>query len=181
VLFEVDVEEVVLHKEWLLERGRWTPTCTRRSVVADLAVELAAPLTSAGFEHGARTVWVAEGLLAYLEPVAVQGLLRRVGDLASPRDHLGLSLRGAGAAEPEGAAARSGPPGPSYRALLRSSAPPDVVGWLEGHRWTASVFDPAERSVAYGRPYPSPASHARLVEARRTEVRRSEAEGGAGG
>ena len=53
-------------KQAVLDRGHAAPHCTRRPVGPDLALAVPAPLAAAGFDPGALTVFVAEGLSWYL-------------------------------------------------------------------------------------------------------------------
>jgi methyltransferase (TIGR00027 family) len=71
--YEVDVAEPLAHKEILLADRR--PMCALTPVVADLADDWQGPLEQAGFDPGARTVWIAEGLFFYLWPAQVEALL----------------------------------------------------------------------------------------------------------
>jgi methyltransferase (TIGR00027 family) len=72
---------------------RARPRCTRHAVTADLTSDgwPTAP-GAAGFRSEVPTAWLAEGLLPYLEPEAVEVLLRQVSALSAPGSHLAADL-----------------------------------------------------------------------------------------
>src|SRR4051812_14680852 len=65
-VYELDQPQVMAFKDDVLARTGATPACRRISVGADLRAGWADELTAAGFDAAAPTMWVAEGLLAYL-------------------------------------------------------------------------------------------------------------------
>lgn len=88
-VFEVDFRSVVDAKEFLL--GTMRPPPAPRAPVARVRADIGADtgqwlrgLAAAGFDPDQPTVWVAEGLLYYLEPERVAGLLREVRALSAP-------------------------------------------------------------------------------------------------
>lgn len=88
-VFEVDVRAVVDAKEFLLGTVRPPPRARARvdRIRADIAADdgqWLAALAAKGFDPRKPTVWVAEGLLHYLEPERVAGLLREVRALSAP-------------------------------------------------------------------------------------------------
>jgi methyltransferase (TIGR00027 family) len=65
-LFELDLPDLFAFKEPLLASVGAVARCRRVVVAVDLRGQWAAALTAAGFDPGAPTMWVAEGLLPYL-------------------------------------------------------------------------------------------------------------------
>ena len=80
-VFEVDLPELLQLKERRLRGAR--PGCTRIAVPADLAGDWPAALEERGFRRELQTVWLLEGLLLYLEEVAVRSLLARLDKLSA--------------------------------------------------------------------------------------------------
>jgi methyltransferase (TIGR00027 family) len=169
-LWELDLPEVLAFKESVVRDQGWVPRCTRISVEVDLAEDWGRPLAAAGFDAGAPTVWLAEGLLAYLSPAARDSLLARMAELSVVGSRLGLTLAAPRRLEewrarhPDGAATRPG----DYVALWQSSAPDDPTAWLAQLGWQSRLFGVVERAAAYGRPVGAEevAAHgAHLIEA----------------
>ena len=170
-LFELDLAAVLEFKEGVVKSENWRPSCERVTVPVDLSEDWAGPLGDAGFDAQSPVVWLAEGLLAYLSPLASDSLIGRAGQLSVPTSRLGLTLASAQRlrawrqGHPDGATT----PG-DYVALWRSIAPEKATEWLASHGWQAHIFDVAERSASYGRPLEGqvrPTTGARLVDATR--------------
>lgn len=97
VVFELDRPELLALKDDLLETAAAKPRCTRRPVDADLSADWPAALIAAGFRADRPSVWLVEGLFAYLGPAAANRLLDRITDLSAPgclllADMVGRSL-----------------------------------------------------------------------------------------
>jgi methyltransferase (TIGR00027 family) len=152
-LWELDLADVIAFKERVIQAEGWRPGCERMAVPVDLSGDWGEPLLGASFDANAPVAWVAEGLLAYLSAEVRDALVTRAADLSVPGSRMGLTLAASERlaawrrAHPDGTAARG-----DYVALWQSTAPPDPAEWLAEHGWRASLFDVAERSVAYGRP-----------------------------
>lgn len=140
--FELDTADVLDHKDLVLAEQAAVAGCARIPVRCDLRTDWPGALLAAGFEPGQPTVWVAEGVLAYLPQEQVEGVLADLTALSAPGSRLGLSMASWGPGEP-GRAARA--------RSLRSAAPPDPVGWLAGHGWAAQVTDAREVLRDHGR------------------------------
>jgi len=159
--FELDAAEVLDYKDLVLAEQAAVAGCERVPVRCDLRADWPGALLAAGFEPGQPTVWVAEGVLAYLPQEQVEGVLADLTTLSAPGSQLGLSMA---SRDPAGAARTS-----RARSLRRSDAPRDPVGWLAGHGWTAQVTDAREVLRGHGRrpgagPGPAaPASEAQAV------------------
>jgi methyltransferase (TIGR00027 family) len=171
-LWELDLAEVLAFKELVVGAEDWVPRCERSTLAVDLAGDWGSALLGAGFDPATPTVWLAEGLLAYLSPDVNDALIARAAALSAPGSRFGLTLAAPNrwaawrAAHPDGQTS----PG-DYVALWQSAAPEDATGWLQRLGWQAEVFDVEERSSAYGRPISESNSDqrngARLVDATR--------------
>lgn len=80
--YEVDRREVLSAKDNVL--AGCVPRCRRRVVIADVAGDWPSALLRAGFDHRARTLWVAEGLFFYLAERAVIEMLRDAARMCGP-------------------------------------------------------------------------------------------------
>ena len=85
-LFEIDTAPVLAYKDTALtaaglDRGTGAG---RVPVAADLREDWRTALTDAGFRPGARTVWLIEGLLMYLDGPGTDRLLTDVVSLSGP-------------------------------------------------------------------------------------------------
>ena len=145
--FELDTPDVLGVKEQVLAAQQARPGCERIPVPCDLRADWPAGLAAAGFDPGQPAAWIAEGLLVYLDPDAVDRLVHEVTRLSAPGSRAGLTFRnrvtGAG----------GGSLGP---ALRRSAAPDDPAGWLAGHGWSATLASAREVLAAHGRVSPPP-------------------------
>jgi methyltransferase (TIGR00027 family) len=73
--FEIDAPALFAEKESVLASLGASAPRTRVVVAADLGGKWESALLAAGFTAGLRTAWIAEGLLFYLTPEEVDGLL----------------------------------------------------------------------------------------------------------
>ena len=73
--FELDTADVLDHKDLVLTGQAAVAGCERIPVRCDLRTDWPGALLAAGFESGLPTVWVAEGVLAYLPQEQVEGAL----------------------------------------------------------------------------------------------------------
>jgi methyltransferase (TIGR00027 family) len=87
-LFEIDQPEVIEFKTATLDILGATPTAQLRPVPVDLRHDWPSALTEAGFDAGRPTVWVAEGLLAFLPPQAQDRLLDNITALSADGSRL---------------------------------------------------------------------------------------------
>lgn len=142
-LFELDSAGVLDSKARVLATQAAQPACDRVPVACDLREDWPGALLEAGFAADQPTVWIAEGLLVYLDWDEVQGLIADLTELSAPGSRLGLTLA-------------TRPPTGSGRAagLRRSTAPDDPAGWLSGHGWTAEIINPSDVLAAHGRTPP---------------------------
>ena len=144
--FELDTADVLGHKARVLAAQAARAACERIPVTCDLREDWPGALLAAGFTPDQPAAWIAEGLLVYLEPDEVDGVLADLTSLSAPGGRLGLTLSG------RPPAASGGGPVRWDVTLRRSVAPDDPVGWLSGHGWrTAQMTGAAEVLGAHGR------------------------------
>ncbi|MFJ2131503.1 class I SAM-dependent methyltransferase [Streptomyces sp. NPDC087845] len=83
-VFELDRAALLEVKDELLAGAEPAEGLTRTTVGVDLAGSWESALHDAGFSGGARTLWIVEGLLYYLEESSVRGLLASLARLSAP-------------------------------------------------------------------------------------------------
>jgi methyltransferase (TIGR00027 family) len=88
VVFEIDQPQVTEFKTTTLAAAGAEPTVDLRAVPIDLRDDWPAALQQAGFDAQRPTVWVAEGLLAFLPPEAQDRLLDNITDLSADGSRL---------------------------------------------------------------------------------------------
>jgi methyltransferase (TIGR00027 family) len=81
-VYEIDQPNVIATKDERLAGEQ--PRCRRVAVGVDLADDWPKVLQSQGFNSSARTVWLIEGLLQYIDASAVDRLFARVDALSAP-------------------------------------------------------------------------------------------------
>jgi methyltransferase (TIGR00027 family) len=89
-IYELDRPDLLALKDSILAREAAPPSCERKPLGVDLAADWTSALAGAGFHTEEPSVWLAEGLLFYLEESAVHTLLGRVSDLSAPGSRLAL-------------------------------------------------------------------------------------------
>lgn len=148
-LFEVDRRDVFTVKEPVIAAAGRQPSCRRLLVVADLREQWTDALRAAGFDEHRPTVWLAEGLLVYLDTDIVVGLLAAVTAASPTGSRFGVTLR-----TELGEQHRDDPtadPYAEYHSLWRSFGTIDVVDWLNNNGWDTSTSTPRETLLAQGR------------------------------
>jgi methyltransferase (TIGR00027 family) len=154
-VFEIDHGEVLALKQRLVDELELMSECRRRVVVADLVTDdWLQRLTDTGWTPARRTVWVAEGLLVYLNHDERTQLLTQLSSASALGSVLGatLSTRTDNLAHP----------------LWYPATTADPQQWLAQCGWQATVQTMAEASAAFGRPIPPPydaSTKGRLVRA----------------
>jgi methyltransferase (TIGR00027 family) len=149
-VFELDQPPVLAHKERALAEAR--SRCERRAIPVDLAEDWPAALVAGGFDASARTAWLVEGLLQYLEEGTVKQLFARIDRLSAEGsmffyDVVGASLLQAPAMAP-------------MLAAMREQGAPWVFGTdqpesLVSSRWRATPSDPSDHGRRWNRwPFP---------------------------
>ena len=138
VVYELDQAPVLAYKAERLE----APTrCTRRPVAVDLREDWPRSLAAAGFDAGAPSAWLVEGLLVYLEVEEARQLLATVTGLSAPGSALSC--------EPGDALRRL--PG-TVSALWRGGLPDGAAAALTGLGWTVREAAADDLAVRWGRP-----------------------------
>jgi methyltransferase (TIGR00027 family) len=161
VVFEIDQPGVLAFKRSVFESLGATPKALCRSIPADLRHEWADALVDAGFDAGAPTAWLAEGVLLYLSTAAEHLLVDTVDRLAAAGSTLAYEIK----LSPESPAVQHSP---IYRSTkqqidvdligLFDLAPrPDSAADLTGRGWTTTTSTPFDFTRLHGRgPRPAP-------------------------
>lgn len=158
-VYELDLPEVLSVKEELLAHTGATPetlACERRPVGADLSrSSWLRRLAEAGHEAEKPTIWLAEGILLYLEEAEVRSVLDATAALSTPGSRLGADLVNRDMfLSPSG--------WPILEAFSWLGSPlrfgtnlPEAL--LAEYDWLARAVQPGEKGAHYGRwPYPVP-------------------------
>ena len=154
-VFEIDHAEVLALKQRLLDELELISDCRRRVVVGDLVTgDWVQLLTDTGWTPAQPTVWVAEGLLVYLNHEERTQLLTQLAAASDVGSVLGatVSTRTDNFAHP----------------LWHPASTVDPVEWLAQCGWQATVQTMAAASAAFGRPIQPPfdtSTKGRLVRA----------------
>jgi methyltransferase (TIGR00027 family) len=173
-VYELDRPELLALKETRVAELGARPRCARTVVGVDLAGEWADGLVAAGLGTGP-TLWLAEGLLPYLDAAAVHRLFAAVTRLSAPGDRLLTDVTG-----------QSFLTSPYLAAWLKRFADngmpwrfgtDDPRALLAGHGWDADVTRCGDEGAHFGRwPWPPvpPGDtrwpHSYLVVARRAPI-----------
>ncbi len=146
-VYELDQPQVIAAKDVLLADAE--PTARRAPIGVDLTTDWSPGLLAAGFDPHAPSVWLIEGLLQYLDEIAVRALFDRVSALSATGsvalyDVVGKVLLDSPVMAPllESMAARGAP------WLFGTDEPGDL---LQRHGWTAAVTDVGELGAAWNR------------------------------
>ncbi|MDI3313040.1 MAG: class I SAM-dependent methyltransferase [Mycobacterium sp.] len=89
-VYEVDQPKVLAYKAQTLAAHGVTPSVERREIPVDLRQDWPTALLGKGFDPGAATAWLAEGLLMYLTAEAQDRLLERITELSSPGSRIAV-------------------------------------------------------------------------------------------
>ncbi|HWD52818.1 MAG TPA: SAM-dependent methyltransferase [Acidimicrobiales bacterium] len=139
-VFEVDRCDIVDVKDRLIDQAGLTPRSQRRTVVADiLDPGWIARLAGCGWDPDRPTLWLAEGLLIYLDQAQRAELLTGMA-AATDGGRLGATL--------------SAETGPMRHPLWHPAATEEPEVWMSSAGWRARGQTMAEASAAFGRPLP---------------------------
>lgn len=138
--YEVDQPQVIAAKDERLAGER--PRCRRVAVGIDLADDWPKALQSQGFALSAKTVWLIEGLLQYIDASAVDTLFARVDALSAPGSVLLYNVVGKTMLEAPFLQ-------PTRQFMQRLGAPwtfgtDTPAALVQGRGWTAVITDVAE-------------------------------------
>lgn len=89
-VFEIDQPKVLAYKAETLAAHGATPSVDRREVPIDLRQDWPAALRGEGFDPGAPTAWLAEGLLMYLPAGAQDRLFEQITELSPPGSRIAV-------------------------------------------------------------------------------------------
>jgi methyltransferase (TIGR00027 family) len=146
-VFELDREAVIAHKEAVLAAAQ--PTCHRIPIGVDLATDWPPLLEMRGFDRAARTAWLVEGLLQYIDAAAVRTLLARIDAWSAPGSTLVFDLPGQSLLSSHVVA-------PMLDMMARLGAPwlfgsDDPAALVEPLGWKATVVEPGTVGWKLGR------------------------------
>ena len=150
IVFEIDRPVVLELKDSRLSAVSATPRGQRIAVGKDLTGEWADDLLRAGFDSETPSVFLAEGLLGYLEEPDVHRLLDVVDQLAIAGSILLVDVAGRSAIDAPGMAfwrqrcAENGIANARY-------GTDDPEGLLAAHGWTAHVYQYGDAEANFGR------------------------------
>jgi len=152
-LFELD-RAAVLDEKWrLLSAAGATPRCARTAIAADVTRPFGALLRDAGFAPERPSLWLAEGLLVYLDAPEVDAVLGEIAAHAAPGSRLAADVPSPVGAWPwmERFLEQLTQAGAAWR-----FGTDDPEGLFARHGWEALVREPSDPTVSHGRwPFPS--------------------------
>jgi methyltransferase (TIGR00027 family) len=146
-VYEVDQPQVIATKDERLAGE--SPRGRRVAVGVDLADDWPKALVSQWFTSSARTAWLVEGLLQYLDAAAVDTLFARIDALSAPGDVLLYNVIGQTLLQ--------APFLQSTQQFMRRLGAPWTFGTdtpaalVEGRGWTAVITDVAEPGSRWNR------------------------------
>ena len=153
--FEVDAADVLDYKQRVVAAHGLSTRMPVRPVAADLRDDdWSTALAAAGFDHGAPTAWLAEGLLFYLSPRSCENLIGTVTDLSAPGSELAVEY-------PVGdmvAVLDDIDSGSATRAMIRAfldagpQRPP--AAWFDDIGWQVNAVSVADWATTLGRTPP---------------------------
>jgi methyltransferase (TIGR00027 family) len=152
-VYELDRPEVLARKDAILRSRGAVARCTPHRLGVDLARPWAQALTGAGFDRDTPSVWLAEGLLQYLDDIAVRHVLSQATQHAARGRVLGANLLSA--------AFFADPATRSFREVFARLGAPLQSGTDEPealfaqYGWQASITIPGQEGANFGRwPWP---------------------------
>ena len=153
-LFELDLPDVLAFKQRVLSRQGAESRCTRITVGVDLKEDWSAAVISAGFESGACTAWIAEGLMPYLSGHDAERLLSAVDELSNTGCRLALDHANI-ADDSFLSQARAIPTMDQITAMWKGGLRETAASWLRQHGWQVETVDDESLAAKYGRRSPS--------------------------
>lgn len=155
-IFEVDQPEVLAFKSRVLGRRKAVASAERREVPVDLRDDWIAALKRAGFDPGAPTAWLLEGLLMYLPGTAHDGLFERIDEYSAPGSRLATHVF----TRIDGCTPGILPLGEqldpfaeiNIDGLVYDDERLDPPEWLTAQGWRVETVTASELGVRYGRP-----------------------------
>lgn len=161
VVFEIDQPKVLEYKATKLAEHDASPSAEHHAVAIDLRQDWPSALRDAGFDAGAPTAWLAEGLLMYLPADAQDRLFEQITALSAPGSRVSAETVGVRSDDRraefrekfERIAAQFGMEDSLDVAELMYNDPDraDVAQWLNAHGWRASAITSADEMRRLGR------------------------------
>jgi methyltransferase (TIGR00027 family) len=167
-VFEIDQAPVIDFKSRVMSDLGASPAADRRTIGVDLRENWPAALRAHGFDAGAPTAWIAEGLLIYLPPDAQDRLFDNITALSAPGSRLATEYHPDGGT---GIAERAASMSSQWRDqgldldmgdLFYGGERRPVIDYLEHLGWQVTAYLRPEMFAAYGRPFPDGAANAAL-------------------
>ena len=137
--FEIDQPGMIAAKASALADAKCA--CQRVAIASNLAGDWSPLLTAQGFDPSARTAWLVEGLLQYLDAPTVQRIFSRIDALSAAGSVLLYDIVGQSVLD--------SPVLTRVLTMMRELGAPwtygtdDPAGLLAGRGWDAVVTDPA--------------------------------------
>ncbi len=148
VVFEIDTADVTAFKTGVLAGVDHRPSCRRIAIAADLREDWSTPLAAAGFDRETATLWLAEGLLPYLDDAGTSRLMTTIAALSAPGSGIVLDHAYPAARTTEDNAAGRA------RGVLFGSVVADPLVWLGRFGWRAELADPVDLAARLHRDLP---------------------------
>jgi methyltransferase (TIGR00027 family) len=152
-VYELDRPDVLASKDPILESMGAVSHCTRHRLDVDLARPWGQALQEAGFDRHTPSIWLAEGLLQYLDDAAARQVMSQAAQLAAPGSVLGANL--------VSGAFLTHPATRSFRDLFAQLGAPwqwgtdEPEAFFAQYGWRATVTVPGEEGANFGRwPWP---------------------------
>jgi methyltransferase (TIGR00027 family) len=152
-LFELDLPEMFAFKEPVLASVGAVARCVRVVVTVDLRAQWADALTATGFDPGAPTAWLAEGLLPYLEDAHRDRLLAMATELSAPGSQMAFDYIDETAVDRPAMQATSDAVRRMGAQLMPTADSP--ADSLATHGWRARFLRVPALGEQYGRPLPA--------------------------
>ncbi|MGP4014664.1 SAM-dependent methyltransferase [Saccharopolyspora sp. 5N708] len=160
-VFEIDTQPVLDLKRKLLESGPEDGNApggrvARTTVAVDLRENWSAALLEAGFRPEEPTVWLAEGLLMYLDAPECDRLLEGIAALSAPGSRIAIDyfsriphLDDIAMTDPDDVSAAE-----LVISLFKSGPAQPPANWFARHGWIPDVTDVGSELVRHERPLP---------------------------
>jgi methyltransferase (TIGR00027 family) len=152
-LFEIDQPKVLEFKETVLADTGARARCARTPVAVDLREDWPAALLAAGFDRRVPTVWLVEGLLAYLPADAEQRLFEHVTALSPTGSRLAVerTVHVASMVDRPEMRDLEAEAGMGVRHLFNTEPRPEPAVWLTGAAWSVAEEPASAAAERYRR------------------------------
>lgn len=152
-LFELDRGPVLDHKAAVMSA---VPRCRHVPVPVDLREEWAVALTVAGFDPQAPALFVAEGLVPYLDPEAQVRFAEAIDALSAPGSALELDRIAGDPASPGRLESLSERSGIEMGALIEGGGSDSLPALLGSLGWSVAEQSATDLAARYGRDLANP-------------------------